>query len=210
MSQPWHGPSQPGAPAGREGYAQSGRANAWAAQELDLAQADPPWEASTGDAGAAWAPPDRAARPRAASRPGPRLTARGAIAGMLVAFFLGLLLASWLHWGVLAGGSFLAGSVAAARYTKRADLLAVAVSPPLLFFCAVVVVKALTASGNALLATAEGTVLTLASVAPWLFTGVIVTLIVAWRRGLRQCVADLRHELNPGLPGRRPGRPGRL
>jgi Domain of unknown function (DUF6542) len=209
LSQPRYEPPGPGGAAGREGYARRGRVNAWAAEKLDLTQADPPWENGDDDAGADWARPDPAPQPQGAGRPGPRLTARGAIAGMLVAFFLGLLLASWLHWGVLAGGSFLAGSVAAARYTKRADLLTVAVTPPLLFLCAVVAVRALTATGNTLLATAEGAVLTLASMAPWLFAGVILALIVAWRRGLRQCVADLRYELSPGRPARGPGQPAR-
>ena len=67
---------------------------------------------------------------------------------MLVLFFFSLLVASWLQWGVLAGASFVIGSVAAAWYTKRRDLLAVAVSPPLLFFCALICVKALTAQGQ--------------------------------------------------------------
>ena len=40
----------------------------------------------------------------AGERGGITLTGRGAIAGMLVLFFLSLLLASWLQWGVLAGG----------------------------------------------------------------------------------------------------------
>ena len=120
---------------------------------------------------------------------------------MLVLFFLGMLVATWLHWGPLAGGSFLVGSVAAAWYTKRRDLLSVAVSPPLLFFCALICVKALTATGNALVSTAEGTALTLASVAPWLFAGVALSLIVAWFRGLPRCVSDLRRDAICGHTG---------
>ena len=44
-----------------------------------------------------------AGRGLAGERGGITLTGRGAIAGMLVLFFLSLLLASWLQWGVLAG-----------------------------------------------------------------------------------------------------------
>ncbi len=148
-------------------------------------------------------PPVR--RPAPPSPGGTALTGRGAIAGMTAVFFLGLIMASWLHWGPLAGGSFLIGSVGAAWYTRQRDLLTVAVSPPLLFFSALIVVKALTASGSAVISTAEGTVLTLANVAPWLFAGVVLNLIVACVRGLPRCVSDLRRDLRPDLIRRRPG-----
>ncbi len=213
MSQPWQEPPRPAGPPGRPAGLAPGQTNAWAAGELDLAQADPPWNPDDEDAQAVpdWAPrmgpppqPGEEPEPPPSERPGQRLAARGAMAGMLVLFFLGLLLSSWLHWGVLAGGSFLVGSVAAARYTRRPHLLAVVVTPPLLFFCDLVCVKALTATGNALLSTAEGTALTLASAAPWLFAGVAGSLIVAWFRGLPRCVSDLRRDLHPGTRGGRP------
>jgi hypothetical protein len=139
-------------------------------------------------------------------RPPLQLTARGAVVGLLLVFFVLLLLSNALGWGWLAGAGFAAGSVAAARYTQRRGLLAVMVTPPLLFCCDLVVVKALTASGNALLSTAGGTALALGSLAPWLFAGVVLALIVAWFRGLPQCVAELRRELHPGLRGGGPGR----
>jgi hypothetical protein len=123
---------------------------------------------------------------------------------MLLVFFLGVLAASWLHWGPLAGGSFLVGCVAAAWYTKQRDLLTVAVSPPLLFLIVLICVKALTADGNIMLSTVEGTALTLGNVAPWLFAGVALSLIVAWFRGLPRCVARLRRDLRPELAQRRP------
>jgi hypothetical protein len=100
------------------------------------------------------------------------------------------------------------GSVAAAWYTRPRDLLAIAVSPPLLFFCALVCVKAVTAQGAAIISTVEGTALTLANVAPWLFAGVILYLIVAWARGLPRCVTELRHDLRPDLPRARSESPG--
>ena len=146
-------------------------------------------------------------RDRAGERRTVALTGRGAVAGMLAVFFFSLLLASWLQWGVLAGAGFVIGSVAGAWYTKPRDLLTVVVSPPLLFLCALVCVKALTATGSTIISTVEGTALTLANVAPWLFTGVAVYLIVAWVRGLPQSVAALRRDLRPDLTQTRLGSP---
>jgi Domain of unknown function (DUF6542) len=122
---------------------------------------------------------------------------------MFALFFAGLLVSTWLKLGMLAGASFLAGSVIAAWCTKQRDLLTVAVSPPLLFFLALVCVKALTATGSTALSIVEGTALTLANVAPWLFAGMALSLIIAWSRGLRRCVADLRRDLRPDLAKRR-------
>ena len=138
-------------------------------------------------------------RDRAGGRGVVALTGRGAVAGMLAVFFFSLLVAGWLQWGVLAGAGFVIGSVAGTWYTKPRDLLTAVVSPPLLFFCALICVKALTATGNTIISTVEGTALTLANVAPWLFTGVVVYLIVAWVRGLPQSVAGLRRDLRPDL-----------
>jgi len=154
----------------------------------------------TGEAVAAEWPGD-AARPRA------KLTGRGAIAVMFALFFAGLLVSTWLAVGMLAGATFLVGTVLAAWYTKQRDLLTVAVSPPLIFFFALVCVKALTATGSTVLSTVEGTALTLANVAPWLFAGMLIMLVIAWNRGLRRCVADLRRDLRPDLAKRRPAAP---
>ena len=155
-----------------------------------------------------------AGEPAAADRPGgaagrqrAKLTGRGAILVMFVLFFAGLLVSTWLGLGVLAGASFLGGTVIAAWYTKQRDLLTVAVSPPLLFFFALVCVKAATATGSTVLSIVEGTALTLANVAPWLFAGMVLTLIIAWRRGLRRCVADLRRDTPAGQGGYRPAKP---
>jgi hypothetical protein len=138
-------------------------------------------------------------------RPTPRtrLTGRGAIVVMLAVFTLGLLGASWLGWPVLAGASFIAGSAAAVFYVSTRDLLVVTVAPPLVFGVVLVAVKAATATGSVALSIAEGTAITLAGVAPWLFAGMALTLIVAWARGLRGCVRELREDLR--LADRRPG-----
>ena len=201
MSQPWRDaswtPARSGSSWAQPGEAEPGDDADWAG--LNEPSPDP----AAGDPPGSGAPPDRA-RPQAAGhRHGPRLTGRGAIAGMLLVFFIGVLAADWLHWGLLAGVSFLAGSAAAAWYTKQRDLLTAAVSPPLLFFIVVVCVKALTAAGNTALSTVEGTALTLANVAPWLFVGVVASLLIAWFRGLPRCVAELRRDLRPDLARRR-------
>ena len=124
-----------------------------------------------------------------------RLTGRGAIMVMLAVFALGLLVASWMGWPVLAGASFVIGSVAAVLYVRPGDLLMVTIAPPLLFGIALVAVKAVTATGSLALSIAEGTAITMAEVAPWLFAGVALTLVIAWARGLGECIRELRQDL---------------
>ncbi len=135
-----------------------------------------------------------------------RLTGRGAVLVMLAVFATGLLAAAWLGWPVLAGLSFVIGTTAAAWFARRADLLTAVVSPPLLFCVALVGVKAGTASGNVALSAAEGAVITLAGAAPWLFAGTALSVAIAWGRGLRECVRELRQDRQPGH--RRPGPAG--
>ena len=130
------------------------------------------------------------------------LTGRGAVMVMLAAFAVGLLGASWTPWPVLAGAFFVIGSVAAAVYVRPGDLLMVAIVPPLLFGITLLAVKAATASGNVVLSIAEGTAITMAEVAPWLFAGMALTLVIAWARGLGGCVRELRQELRAA--GHRP------
>lgn len=142
---------------------------------------------------------DRPAAP--ARRQQLQLTGRGALVAMFTLFFLVLLISGWLGWAWLAGLGFVAGSGAAARYTNRRDLLAVAVSPPLLFMCALVLTRVLTAGGHLLVSVAEGSLLTLAAVAPWLFAGVAVNLIIGLLRGLATCVRDLRQDLRAARAG---------
>ena len=191
-------------------------ANPWSPEPPDTPDAGRPWDVGAppsdpvagGDStpGATERGP-AVDRDRAGERGAVALTGRGAVAGMLAVFFFSLLVASWLQWGVLAGAGFVIGSVAAAWYTKPRDLLTAVVSPPLLFFGALICVKALTAKGSMIVSTVEGTALTLANVAPWLFVGVAAYLIVAWIRGLPQSVAGLRRDLRPDLPQSRLGSP---
>jgi hypothetical protein len=128
-----------------------------------------------------------------------RLTPRGAVVAMFWLFFLGALAAGWLHLGVLTGLSFVAGCGLAARYTRRDGLLTVVATPPLIFMVALVITEALTVHASGLRrsveSVTEGTLLTLAGVAPWLFIGVVLGLTIATARGLRQCLRDLAADL---------------
>jgi Domain of unknown function (DUF6542) len=123
------------------------------------------------------------------------LTGRGAVMVMLAVFAVGLIGASLTPWPVLAGAFFVIGSVAAVIYVRPGDLLMVTIVPPLLFGIALLAVKAATASGNVVLSIAEGIAITMAEVAPWLFAGMALTLVIAWARGLGGCVRELRQDL---------------
>ena len=132
-------------------------------------------------------------------RGGKRMTARRAVFATFSVFFLGMLAAGWLHLGSLTGLSFVAGCALAARYTKRDGLLTAVVTPPLIFMIALVVTQTMSANADTLRRTltsvAEGIVLTMASVAPWLFSGVMLGIIVAMFCGLPQCVREFRADL---------------
>jgi uncharacterized protein DUF6542 len=132
-----------------------------------------------------------------------RLTGRGAILGLFVLMFLAILVSGWLSTGVLADLLFLLGCGAMAWYTKPGDLLSVSVSPPLAFFFACVLAKLVTSSGGT--SAAEGTLVTLATSAPWLFAGTAVTIVIALRRGLLDNLRDLR----AGLQGTPAGKAAR-
>ena len=113
-------------------------------------------------------------------------------------FLIGLLAAAWLGWAVLAGLAFVAGCVLAAWYASPQGLLTVVVSPPLLFLGALVLVNAMTGSGGLFLSVVLGSVVTLAGIAPWLAAGMVLTVIIAWIRGLPRCIRDLSRELRSG------------
>jgi hypothetical protein len=137
--------------------------------------------------------------PGRGGRPAARMTSRGAILAMFSLFFPGTLTAGWLHLATLTGLSFVAGCALTARYTRRDGLLTVVVTPPVIFMISLVVTEVLTSHADtarhALTSAAEGTILTLAAVAPWLFAGVLIGLAIAMFRGLPHCIQDLRDEL---------------
>jgi hypothetical protein len=129
---------------------------------------------------------------------------------MFALCFSGLLASGWLGWGPLSGGAFVLACGLAAGWTQRGSLLTVAVSPPAIFLVAVIMVKALTASGGLLLSTTEGTLITLSNTAPWLLAGTALSLLITIRRGLAANIRALTQALRgdpPGSPGRPPGTP---
>jgi hypothetical protein len=136
------------------------------------------------------------------------MTARGAVVVMFLLFFLGTQAAGWLHLELLAGLSFVAGCALAACYSRRDALLAAVVTPPLIFMVSLVIAELLTSHADtvrhSLTSAAEGTILTLAGVAPWLFSGVVIGVIIALMRGLPQAVRDLGAELRGDLGLRGP------
>jgi hypothetical protein len=126
---------------------------------------------------------------------------------MAIVFSAGLAASSVLGGAVPAGLSFLAGTAAAARYTRRAYLLTATATPPVLFFGVLSVAKFVTATGDVPLSAASGIALALAGTAPWIFAGTAASLAIAWCRGLRRCVRDLRQPPRPPAVWDR-GRPG--
>jgi hypothetical protein len=140
------------------------------------------------------APPSSAGGAKA----GIRLTGRGAILCLFVLCFVGILVSGWLGTGMVADALFVAGCGAMAWYAKPSDLLTVAVAPPLAFFFGCVLAKLASSSGGT--SAAEGTLVTLATSAPWLFIGTALTIVIGLRRGLLGNIRELRQGLqgNPG------------
>lgn len=129
------------------------------------------------------------------SRSRAQLTGRGAVLVMLAVFLLVDLIAAGVHSTFLNGFGYAAGCALAVAYARREALLIVATTPPAIFFAALLSIKLLTAGGNAALAGAEGTLLTLAAIAPWLFGVTIAYLAAAMMRGLPRCIQELRTAL---------------
>jgi hypothetical protein len=124
------------------------------------------------------------------------VTTRGAVLGMFVICLIACLLAAWLHSDVVAGAGFVAGGILAPLYARRDAQLHIVISAPFVFLLAEIGTQLLTAQGSSsrgsTMSVVEGTFLTLADVAPWLFTGTAICVGVSLTRGLPQCVRDLR------------------
>src|SRR6201996_1840502 len=129
---------------------------------------------------------------------GLRLTGRGAVLGLFILSFVGILASGWMGTGIVADVLFVAGCGAMAWYAKPRDLLTEAVSPPLAFFFSCLLAKLISSSGGT--SAAEGILVTLATSAPWLFGGTALTLAIGLRRGLLGNIRELRQGLR-GTPG---------
>jgi hypothetical protein len=130
---------------------------------------------------------------RAVQQPEVRLTARGAVLGLFALCFLSLLFAELTGWSAVGDLGFVGGCVAAGWYTKRGSLLAVTISPPLIYFAACLITEWLTSSETFTLL--EGIFVTLGTSAPWLFTGSAVTLAIGLWRGLPGEIMDFIDDL---------------
>ncbi|GAA2209870.1 hypothetical protein GCM10009850_053290 [Nonomuraea monospora] len=138
-----------------------------------------------------------------------RLTARGAIALALVATLAGYVLAAVFGVEQLVGAAFVLASVLGAVLVNRRELLSLVVTPPLTFFCATLFVELGRAFGSVSIvqSLALGLYTSMTQGAPWLFAGSALVLGVAWRRGLRDNVRELREELKAGAEMTRPRQP---
>jgi hypothetical protein len=112
-----------------------------------------------------------------------KLTGRGAVIGLFAASLLGLLLAAWTGWTAVADAIFVMSCGVVAYYTRARGLRTVMVCPPLAFFAGLVCAQFITEPDS--FSAAEGILVTLATSAPWLFTGTALTIAIAFGRGYR-------------------------
>jgi hypothetical protein len=131
------------------------------------------------------------------------LTGRGAAVALLAACFLGLLIAAWTGWDLLADAIFVMACGLVACYTRASGLRGVVVCPPLAFLAGSVLAQLITAADA--FAAAIGILVTLGTAAPWLFTGTALTMAIALGRGWRPeratgMLANLRAALRDNRP----------
>jgi hypothetical protein len=128
------------------------------------------------------------------------LTGRGAAVALFAACFLGLLIAAWTGWDLLADALFVMACGLVTCYTRVSGLRGVVVCPPLTFLAGSVLAQVITAADA--FSAATGILITLGTSAPWLFTGTGLTVVIALGRGwrpelavlanLREAVRDIR------------------
>jgi hypothetical protein len=164
-------------------------------------------------------PPTRKPQPRKPSRLEPsgsvKLTGRGAVLALFVTCLFGLLIAGWTGWSAFADAVFVMSCGVVACYTRAKGLRNVMVCPPLAFFASTVCAELITAPGG--FAVVEGILVTLGTSAAWLFTGTILTIVIAIGRGYRPrrpawtatpAIANLVEAVRDAMPprsGRREG-----
>ncbi|KUP96427.1 hypothetical protein AC529_12440 [Thermobifida cellulosilytica TB100] len=117
------------------------------------------------------------------------------------------LVASAVEQPAVNGAAFVTVCFVAVLTVRPGDLLTLSVSPPLAYFCGVLVAECLLTLGGGSFARglAVGLGARLADAAPWLFGGTALLLVLALPRGLMRNVRELGDELN----GRRHRRPRR-
>jgi hypothetical protein len=139
------------------------------------------------------------------------VTARGAVVGMSGLFFLCNLIDGWTGLAVLAGLGYVAGCLLAPYFVRQNALPLVVAAPPAIFLASLVAAQVLTAQGSGghgeILSVLEGTLLTLAALAPWLLAGTALGVCIAIPRGLVQCVREVLTERHEDIAERQPWAP---
>ncbi|GHC93111.1 hypothetical protein GCM10007079_42150 [Nocardiopsis terrae] len=135
--------------------------------------------------------------PAAPRRP-PRLTGRGGVLLIVVFSFAGTMIAHLASVTTAPGLAFTIACLVTASLVRPGDLLSLSVSPPIAYFAAVVAAESLLALGNEGFARVLilGLASRLAEVAPWLFLGTALVLVIAVFRGLPGNLRTLGDELN--------------
>ena len=108
---------------------------------------------------------------------------------LFAACFLGLLIAAWTGWDLLADALFVMTCGLVTCYTRASGLRGLVVCPPLAFLAGSVLAQVITAADA--FSAAAGILVTLAISAPWLFTGTGLTVAIALGRGWRPELAVL-------------------
>ncbi|WP_017580602.1 DUF6542 domain-containing protein [Nocardiopsis valliformis] len=134
----------------------------------------------------------------AASWTPPRLTGRGGVLLIVVFSFAGTMLAHLTATPAAPGLAFTLACLITAAVVRPSDLLSLSVSPPIAYFVAVVAAESLLALGNEGFARVLilGLASRLAEVAPWLFLGTALVLVISVFRGLPGNLRNLGDELN--------------
>ncbi|WP_026127128.1 DUF6542 domain-containing protein [Nocardiopsis xinjiangensis] len=138
------------------------------------------------------------ARPTSTPAGLPRLTGRGGILLIVLFSFTGTMIAHAASWPAAPGIAFTAACLMTAVLVRPPDLLSLSVSPPIAFFVSAVSAECLLALGNEgfTRVLVLGLASRLAEVAPWLFLGTALVLVIAVFRGLPGNLRELGDELN--------------
>lgn len=128
----------------------------------------------------------------------PRLTGRGGALTIAVFSFVGTMISHWSGLPAAPGIAFTLACLIAAFLVRPGDLLALSVSPPIAYFIALVTAESILSVGNEGYARALvlGLASRLAEVAPWLFLGTALVLVIGVFRGLPENLRDLGDQLN--------------
>lgn len=130
------------------------------------------------------------------------LTGRGGLVVVAAFTVLGSAGAALIGQGDAVGLLFVVGCVLAVLMTRRADLLTLVVSPPLIFFVVAVLSGVLGSLGDKSFVTsvALSVATTLTSSVPWLFLGAVLVVVIAVPRGLPAALRELSERVAADSP----------